>query len=72
MAQYSVQGYSTGGNAAFFERERLIERLNAKEAELSGSRAERLQLSEKELEAEIEKERLRNFSRVGFPQIGPS
>jgi hypothetical protein len=50
----------------------LIERLNAKEAELSGSRAQRSQLSEKELEAEIEKERLRNFSRIGFPQIfGP-
>jgi hypothetical protein len=58
-------------DAARRRRQRLIERLNAKEAELSGLRAERLQLSEKELEAEIEKERLRNFSRTGFPQIGP-
>jgi hypothetical protein len=47
----------------------LIERLNQKEAELSGSRAGRAQLSEKELKAEIEKERQRNLSRVGFPQI---
>ncbi len=50
-------------------RQRLIERLNQKEAELSGSRAGRAQLSEKELKAEIEKERQRNLSRVGFPQI---
>jgi hypothetical protein len=58
-------------DAARRRRQRLIERLNAKEAELSGSRAERLQLSEKVLEAEIERERQRNFSRMGFPQIGP-
>jgi hypothetical protein len=65
-------GSSDEQDAARRRRQRLIERLNAKEAELSGSRAERSQLSEKELEAEIEKERLRSFSRIGFPQIfGP-
>ena len=65
-------GSSAEQDAARRRRQRLIERLNAKEAELSGSRAQRSQLSEKEREAEIEKERLRNFSRIGFPQIfGP-
>ena len=65
-------GSSDEQDAARRRRQRLIERLNAKEAELSGSRAQRSQLSEKELEAEIEMERLRNFSRIGFPQIfGP-
>ena len=64
-------GGSDEQDAARRRRQRLIERLNAKEAELAGSQAERSQLSEKELEVEIEMERLRNFSRIGFPQIGP-
>jgi hypothetical protein len=45
----------------------LIERLNEKESELSGSRPRGSQLSEEELE--IEKERERNLSRRGFPQV---
>ena len=56
-------------DAARLMRRRLIERLNAKEAELSKSQRERPQLSEKELETEIEKERQRNLSRRGFSQI---
>ena len=51
-------------------RRRLIERLNEKEAELPKSRGERSQLSEEQLDAEIEMERLRNFSRQGFPYTG--
>ena len=52
-------------------RRRLIERLNDKEAELSGSQ-DRVgsQLSEEQLDAEIEKERQRNLSRQGFPYTG--
>ena len=62
-------GGSDERDAARRRRQRLIERLNAKEAELSESRARRSQLSEEELEVEIEKERQRNFSRMGFGQI---
>ncbi len=63
-------GGSEERDVARRRRHRLIERLNQKEFELPGSQAGRAQLSEKELE--IENERLRNFSRVGFPQIfGP-
>ncbi len=52
-------------------RRRLIERLNEKEEELSGSRGGvGSQLSEEQLEAEIEKERQRNLSRQGFPYTG--
>ena len=50
-------------------RRRLIERLHAKEAELSKSQGERPRLSEEELETEVEKERQRNLSRGGFSQI---
>jgi hypothetical protein len=52
-------------------RRRLIEHLNDKEAELSGSQ-DRVgsQLSEEQLDAEIEKERQRNLSRQGFPYTG--
>ena len=48
-------------------RRRLIERLNAKE-KLIGlqSPPRREQMSEEELEAEIEKERVRNALRQGF------
>jgi hypothetical protein len=53
--------------AARLRRQRLIERLNAKENELSKSQGERLQLSNKEFE--IEMERQRNPSRRGFSQI---
>jgi hypothetical protein len=48
----------------------LIERLNEKEAELSKSGVVGSQLSEEQLEAEIVKERQRNFSRRGFPYTG--
>ena len=52
-------------------RRRLIERLNDKEAELSGSQGRvGSQLSEEQLDAEIEKERQRNLSRQGFPYSG--
>jgi hypothetical protein len=50
-------------------RRRLIEHLNAKEAELSKSQGERPQLSKKELETETEKERQRSLSRRGFSQM---
>ncbi len=45
--------------AARRRRRRLVESLNAKEAELSAE----------EFEAEIEKERQRNYLRGGFSQI---
>jgi hypothetical protein len=51
------------------QRRRLIERLNAKEAELSKSQGERPQLSKKELETEMEMERQRSLSRRGFSQM---
>ncbi len=57
-------------DAARRRRQRLIERLNKKESELSEQRDGGSQLSEEELEAEIEKERQRNLSRRGFPQMG--
>ena len=53
--------------AARLRRQRLIERLNVKENELSKPQGERPQLSNKELE--IEMERQRNLSRRGFSQI---
>ena len=51
-------------------RRRLIERLNEKE-KLIGlqSPPRREQMSEEELEAEIEKERVLNAARHGFGQI---
>ena len=51
-------------------RRRLIERLNEKEAELATSPRVGSQLSEEQLDAEIEKERQRNLSRQGFPYTG--
>jgi hypothetical protein len=48
-------------------RRRLIERLNAKEAELSESQDEQSRLSEREIE--LEKEKQRNYSRRGFSQM---
>jgi hypothetical protein len=51
------------------QRRRLIERLNAKEAELSKSQGKRPQLSKKELETETEMERQRSLSRRGFSQM---
>ena len=53
--------------AARLRRQRLIERLNAKDNELSKPQGERPRLSNKELE--IEMERQRNLSRRGFSQI---
>ena len=52
------------------ERRRLIERLNEKE-KLIGlqSPPRREQMSEEELEAEVEKERVLNAARSGFGQI---
>jgi len=65
-------GGSEERDVARSRRQRMIERLNEKESELSGSRAGRPQLSEEELEAETEKEGQLNLSRMGFPQIfGP-
>ena len=52
------------------KRQRLIERLNEKEAELARSRGAGPQLSKQELEAEIETEGQRNLSRRGFPYAG--
>lgn len=60
---------SVDRNAARLRRQRLIEALNAKEAELSGPEGGRSQLSDRERAVEIEKERWRNYSRRGFGQI---
>ena len=64
-------GASASRDAARLRRRRLIEALNAKEAELSRPERGRSQLSESELafEIEIEMERQRNLSRRGFSQI---
>ena len=55
--------------AARLKRQRLIAKLNAKEAELSDSQGDRSRLSEEEIE--IEKVRQFNFSRRGFSQMFP-
>ena len=62
-------GGSDEQDAARSRRQRLIERLNEKEAELSRLRTGRSQLFEEELEDEIEKERQHNYSRSGFSQM---
>jgi hypothetical protein len=59
---------SVDRNEARLKRQRLIETLNAKEAELSESEGGRSQLSDREREVEIEKERWHNSSRRGFGQ----
>ena len=65
-----------GDEEARLRRERrraLIERLNANDEylrELEGRRREAGQLSEEELAQEIEMERGRNLSRLGFGQAG--
>ncbi len=54
-------------------RQALIERLNANDdglRKLEGRRRETAQLSEEELAQEIERERERNLSRLGFGQAG--
>ena len=56
-------------DAARRRRQQLIERLNAREAELSDSRGERPQLSEEELKAEIERQRTLNLMRANFPVV---
>ena len=61
-------GGSDGRDTVRRERQRVIERLNAMEAELPRPRTERSQLSDKELGIEIEKERQHNYSRRGFGQ----
>ena len=66
--EVSMEG-SDGRDGARRRRQRLIERLNEKESELSGAQSARSRLSAEELEAEIEKERQRNFLRAGFSQI---
>ncbi len=48
-------------------RRRLIERLNAHEEQLGPERSEPDQMSEEELEVEIEKERIKNYTRGMFP-----
>lgn len=62
-------GASADRTAARLRRLRLIEVLDAKEAELPKPAGRRTQLSESELAFEIEKERQRNFSRIEFSQI---
>ena len=54
-------------DAARLRRQRLIERLNAREAELSESPGRQPQLSEEQLEAETEKQRTLNLMRGAFP-----
>ena len=54
-------------------RQAVIERLNANDdglRKLEGRRRESAQLSEEELAQEIERERERNLSRLGFGQAG--
>lgn len=60
---------SVDRNEARLRRQRLIEALNAKEAELSESDDGPSRLSEREREAEIEKVRWHNYSRRGFGQV---
>jgi len=52
---------------ARLRRRRPIERLNAKEAELSESRPARSQLSEEELQVEIDRQRTLNLMRANVP-----
>lgn len=61
-------GASVERNAARLRRQRLIEALNAKEAELPKAEGGRPQLSDQQRAAEIEMERWRNYSRRGFGQ----
>ena len=61
-------GGSDQRDAARRERRRIIERLDAMEAELPRPRVERTQSSEGDPEVEIEKERRHNYSRRGFGQ----
>lgn len=67
-----------GDEEARLRRERrraLIERLNANDEylhKLEGRRRDAGQLSEEELAQEIELERERNLSRLGFGQAGGS
>jgi len=67
VATEEVSMNGADDQAARLRRQRLIERLNVKENELSKPQGERPQLSNKELE--IEMERQRNLSRRGFSQI---
>ena len=60
---------SNARERARLRRRPLIERLNAKEAELSEPRAGRPQLSEGQLEAEIERQRMLNLIRAIVPPI---
>jgi hypothetical protein len=52
--------------------QRLIERLNAREAGLAESRVGQRQLSREELEAEFEKERQRNYVCMALAQAAGS
>ena len=54
-------------DAARRKRQRLIERLNARETELSESPGGLPQLSEEQLKAEVEKQRTLNLMRGAFP-----
>jgi hypothetical protein len=56
-------------NAAHLERRRLIERLNAREAELAASQGGHPTHSKQGPEDPIEKERQRNYVRMGFAQM---
>jgi hypothetical protein len=62
-------GGSEDRDASRLRRQRLIEALNAKEAELRKTEGGRSRLSAGEQALEIEKERQRNFSRRGFSQM---
>jgi hypothetical protein len=53
---------------ALLKRRRLIERLNAREAELAASQSGQPH-SEEGPEDQIEKERQRNYVRMGFAQM---
>jgi hypothetical protein len=55
-------------NTALLRRQRLIERLNAREAELAASQSGQPH-SEEGPEDQIEKERQRNYVRMGFAQM---
>jgi hypothetical protein len=60
---------SEAGDTVRLKRQRLIERLNTREAELAASQGGHPTLSKESLKDQIEKERQCNYVRMGFAQM---
>ena len=60
---------SEAGDTVRLKRQRLIERLNAREAELAASQGGHPTHSKESLKDQIEKKRQRNYVRMGFAQM---